>query len=357
MFGAIIYLMSKLTCRDVTVGYFGYDDVIRGFSADFSDGFNVIFAGEKSGKTTLLKGLAGVIESKGEILSDGEDIGFLSLKERDFAMVFDDLALFERRSVRYNLEYPLKLRKVPKEARAEMVLKAAALFDLDVMIDAQVYKLNAWHKTALALCRAYLRRAHVTFIDNVFAPLDLETRREAFYRFMPLFAERGIVVYATDSAAEAAFLSEEVLYLNCGYLLQKGSVAELREKPACASAFLTFSENAALLPATLSKEGIKVFDVLFPFDSSRLIGENYIGKEVLLGLRAEDAEIAADGVSAVLQGRFFGEKGRLSALYVEGNILFVLGETDLPVGSKIKFSIRKVFALFDAVNERAIVRY
>lgn len=349
--------MSKLTCRDVCVGYFGYDEVIRGFSADFSDGFNVIFAGEKSGKTSLLKGLAGVIESKGDIRFDGEDIRPLSLKERDFAMVFDDLALFERRSVRYNLEYPLKLRKISQDVRAEMVKQAAALFDLDVMIDAQVYKLNAWHKTALALCRAYIRHARVTFIDNVFAPLDVETRREAFYRFMPLFAERGIVVYATDSATEAAFLSEEVLYLNCGYLLQKGSVAELRDKPSCASAFLTFSEHAALLPVALTEEGIKVFGVLFPFDKARLIGENYIGKEVLLGLRAEDAEIAEEGATARLQGRFFGEKGPLCVLSAERNSFFVLGDTALSVGSDVKFSVRKVFALFDAVNERAIVRY
>ncbi|MBP5404478.1 MAG: ABC transporter ATP-binding protein [Clostridia bacterium] len=349
--------MSKLTCRDVNVGYFGYDNVIRGFSADFSDGFNVVFAGEKGGKTTLLKGLAGVIESKGDILFDGEDVRGLSLQERDFAMVFDDLALFERRSVRYNLEYPLKLRKLPKERRNEIVREAAALFDLDVMIDAAVYKLNVWHKTALSLCRAYLRRARVTFIDNVFASLDLETRREAFYRFMPLFSGRGIVVYATDSVSEAAFLSEEILYLNCGYLLQKGSLSELSEKPACAASFLTFSEHAALLPARLTEEGIKVFDFLFSFDKTRLIGENYIGKEVLLGLRPEDAEIALSGASAVFQGRFFGEKGSLCALNVEGNPLFILGDTSLSVGEEVKFIVRKVFALFDVVNERAIVRY
>ena len=100
--------MSKLECKDFSVQYFGYDAAISGITTEFCDGINVVYAAEKGGKTTLLKAFAGIIEYKGELLLDGEDVKTLSLKERDFQMLFDDYALFSRHSARYNLEYPLK---------------------------------------------------------------------------------------------------------------------------------------------------------------------------------------------------------------------------------------------------------
>ena len=349
--------MSKLTCRNVHTKYFGYEESICGFSADFSDGFNVVFGAEKSGKTTLLKSLAGLISSEGDILLDDTDVRTLSLKDRDFAFVFDDLALFSRRSVLYNLEYPLKLRKVPKAERRHLAREAAALFDLEVMIECPVYKLNAWHRVALALCRAYLRKAAVTFIDNVFACLDVCTRKEAFYRFMPLFADRGILIYATDLASEAAFLSNDIYYLNYGYLLQRGSFSDLRERPSCCAAFEAFNDCVTLLPAMITAEGLKVFDSVVPFDSSRLIGEQYVGNDVYLGLRPVDISLSENGISATIKNKFYSEKGHIYSATCFGVDLHLLDGRDLAPNSDVHFIINNVFALFDRNNERAIMRY
>jgi len=349
--------MSKLICRDIHIKYFGHDESICGFSADFSDGFNVVFGGSKSGKTTLLKGLSGLIESEGDLFFDDTDVRELSPKDRNFAFVFDDLALFERHSVLYNLEYPLRVRGVAKEERRRRAREAAALFDLDLMTEHYVYKLNDWHRVALALCRAYLRNADVTFIDNVFARLDLCTRKEAFYRFIPLFAHRGIVILATDSVEEASFLSNTVNYLNCGYLLQRGSIAEMREAPSCVVAFETFCDYVSVFPAHLAAEGLSVFDTVIPFDISRLIGENYIGTDVLAGLRPENVTISDSGIPATVRVRFYGENGYLYLLMIGDVELYACDHRVLDPSASIFITVRNVFTLFDPNNERAVVRY
>ena len=172
--------MSKLVCKDFSVQYFGYDAAINNVTTTFSDGLNVVFAGEKGGKTTFLKALAGLIPHSGELYLDDVNMDDVPLKDRDFQMLFDDYALFSRRSVRYNLEYPLKIRKMPKDERRALIESVAPLFDLDIMIDAPVYRLNEWLKVTLVLCRAYMRRAKVLLIDNIFSKLSLSERREAF---------------------------------------------------------------------------------------------------------------------------------------------------------------------------------
>jgi len=349
--------MSKLTCENFNINYFGYEDAaVNGFSAEFSGGFNVIFGESASGKTSLLKGLAGLIPSTGDVYLDGASLQDVPLKERDFQLLFDDYSLFSRHSVRYNLEYPLKIRKVPKAERRRMAEQAAALFDLDLMVDAPVYKINEWHKVALVFCRAYIRRAKVLFIDNVLSHLDLGTRRDAFYRFLPMFAGRGTIIYATDSAEEAAFLSDKIHYLNSGYLLQVGSLAELRETPACAAAFRAFNTCSSLFPAEIKENGISLFGTLVPFDLSRLIGENYLGKECLLGVRAEDFVLSDDGFSATVQGAFFSGDHPIYRATAGEYSVFFFSDKALPVGAGIQLSVRRAAYLFDALNERSVVR-
>ena len=344
--------MSKLACNDFTVKYFGYDAAISGVTTDFCDGINVVYAAEKGGKTSFLKALAGIIPYQGSLTIDGESVDKIPLKERDFQMLFDDYALFSRHSARYNLEYPLRIRKVPKEERRRMVESVAELFDLDVMLDAPVYRLNEWLKVALALCRAYLRRPKVLLIDNIFAKLDPTSRREAFRRFMPLFKE-GIIVYATDSAEEAAALSKHIKVLSCGYLMQEGAPEEFMNKPAAASVFAAFEEYPSILPCTVRESGVEIDDHAFSVNI-RLKSDVYLGKEVLAGVRPKDLAISEEGFDATLSGRFYQGKGTVYSADAGGNTLFFYSEKEIPLGSTVKLSVLRVTALFDALNERTI---
>ena len=348
--------MSKLVCKDLSVKYFGYDEAISGITTDFSDGLNVIFAPEKSGKTTLLKAIAGILTYKGEVTLDGEDVSTISLKDRDFQMLFDDYALFSRRSARYNLEYPLKLRKVPKTERKRAVEEAAALFDLDVMIDAPVYRLNEWHKVCIVLCRAYLRKAKVLLIDNIFSKLDPQSRKEACYRFMPLFFDRGIVIYATDLVEEAAALSREIKLLSYGYLLQEGSAEDFCNHPACLIAFVSFGEYVSTVYGSPTERGITLFDKEFTVGALSLISDEYFGKDVIFGFSLGDLVFSKQGIPAEVLGRFCYNEKFVYLVQIENQRVFVLSDDDISFGSKAFLAVKSVSAVFDSLNQRTILR-
>ena len=345
--------MSKLVCRDFSVKYFGYDAAISSITTTFLDGINVVYAEEQNGKTTLLKAIAGIIPHEGELFLDDVNVDDIASKDRDFQMLFDDYALFSRHSVRYNLEYPLKLRKVPKSERIERVEEAVKLFDLDIMIDAPVYRLNEWLKVCLTLCRAYLRCPKVLLIDNVFSKLDPAARKEAFLRFMPLFKE-GIVIYATDSPDEAAALSDSVKFLSYGYLMQEGSAKTFRTKPNAASVFVSFEKYPSLLPCVATKGGVEIDGVLFPLDA-RLKSDVYLDKEVLAGVAPDGFELSDDGFEVNVIGKFYLDGKAVYSAKKEESTLFFLSEKDLAVGETVKLKLTRIVALFDALNERNVL--
>lgn len=349
--------MSKLVCKDFSVQYFGYDAAISGVTTTFSDGINVVYAGEKGGKTTFLKALAGIVEHKGDLFLDDMDVRELSLKDRDFQMVFDDYALFSRHSARYNLEFPLKLRKVPKAERRARAEAAAALFDLDVMIDAPVYRLNEWHKVSLALCRAYLRNARVLLIDNVLSKLSPESRKEAFLRYLPLFAGRGIVIYATDLPQEAAALSREIKLFSYGYLLQEGSSEDFRLRPSCVTAFSSFTEYPSLLPCTIGEGSLTLFDETFPIKDLPLLSDVYLGKEAIVGISLKDLTISGKGFVATIRGRFCAGESKVYSLSRDGFTFYVSDDREHPLGESVFVTLKSVTGLFDRINQRAVLRY
>ena len=344
--------MSKLVCKDFSVQYFGYDAAINNVTTTFSDGINVVFAGEKGGKTTLLKALAGIIPHQGELYLDDVNVDELSLKDRDFQMLFDDYALFSRRSVRYNLEYPLKLRKVPKAERRALVEEVCALFDLDIMIDAPVYRLNEWLKVTLVLCRAYLRKAKVLLIDNIFSKLSYLERKQAFRRFMPLFRE-GIVVYATDSKEEASALSQDIKHLSCGFLMQEGSSQTFCEKPLSLSVFSAWEEYPSILPCTVCEKGVMVENQLIALPVQGVLAA-YIGKDAVVALTPKDIVLSEEGFEAKVVGKFYHGDHIVYAAEADGITVYFESEKELVDSSSVFLSVRGVVGVFDALNERVL---
>ncbi len=345
--------MSKLVCKDFSVQYFGYDAAINNVTTTFSDGVNVVFAGEKGGKTTFLKALAGLIPHSGELYLDDVNMDDVPLKDRDFQMLFDDYALFSRRSVRYNLEYPLKIRKMPKGKRRALIESVAPLFDLDIMIDAPVYRLNEWLKVTLVLCRAYMRRAKVLLIDNIFSKLSLSERREAFLRFIPLFRE-GIVIYATDDKGEASALSREIKHLTCGYLMQEGAPTDFIAKARALSVFTAWRDYPSVLPCTVREDGLEFFGVLYESEMKGKIS-SYVGKDALAGILPEDIILENRGFDAVVIGRFYIGDRLVYCAEREGTRLYFYSEQDLSRDSTVKLIVRRVAGVFDALNERNIL--
>src|SRR5659263_41804 len=116
---------------------FGKIKIIHGISFDIADGEFVVLVGPSGcGKSTLLRMLEGLEEiSDGEIAIDDRVINELDSKDRDIAMVFQSYALYPHMTVRDNLAFGLKLRKTPKPQIEKRVNEAAAMLNLDPLLD------------------------------------------------------------------------------------------------------------------------------------------------------------------------------------------------------------------------------
>lgn len=186
-----------------------------------------------AGKTTLIKTVCGIISpEKGSISLDGRDITALPPKFRSVRAIYDREGFFNRRSVAYNLEYPLKIRKYPKKERKIKVLQAADEFGFAALTDDFLFRHDDETKLRIALSRLDLYAASLTLLDNPFSVLTGEKRRELFAEMLPKICARvSTALFATDSAEEAFSFSDEVLFLQDGKIVDSGDLTHFLTDP------------------------------------------------------------------------------------------------------------------------------
>ena len=206
-----------LEIKDLHQSYFYGTNALNGISFVLNDGEKLaVLSKNGGGKTSLLKCIAGLFpSSSGSIILDGKDITNLKVKDRGLRMVYDDGGLIRNRSVSFNLTYPLKLRKLPKNERLGIVYQTAKDYGLEAFFKEQAFRLFTPEIIALALARLELRDSSLTLIDDVFSIANL----------------KGNVIFATDSVEEAFSFSDKVLVLNNGYQDQIGTLEELKSNP------------------------------------------------------------------------------------------------------------------------------
>lgn len=177
------------------------------------------------GKTSLLKCIAGLFPaSSGKIVLDGKDITELKIKDRNVRLIYDDGGIIRKRTVKFNLEYPLKLRKYNKNDRFIKAYNTAKDFGLEPFYKEYAFRLFEPEIIALALARTTLRDCSLTLIDNLFALVNGLERNELFRKYLPLLKNiKGSVIFATDSLEEALSFGDKVLVLDGGYLQQFAS--------------------------------------------------------------------------------------------------------------------------------------
>src|SRR3989442_8041710 len=153
---------------------FGKVKIIHGLSFDITDGEFVVLVGPSGcGKSTLLRMLAGLEEiSGGEIAIDGKVVNQLDSKDRDIAMVFQSYALYPHMTVRDNMAFSLKLRKLPKADIEKRVNEAAGILSLEKLLDRKPKELSGGQRQRVALGRAIVREPAVFLMDEPLSNLD-----------------------------------------------------------------------------------------------------------------------------------------------------------------------------------------
>ncbi|MBY6154610.1 ABC transporter ATP-binding protein [Vannielia litorea] len=226
--------MSSLTLRNLTKS-FGKTDVIRGVSLDVEEGEFVVFVGPSGcGKSTLLRMIAGLEDvSGGDLMIGGQRMNDVQAAKRGVAMVFQSYALYPHLTVRQNMGFGLKVRKVPAADIARQVDEAAAVLKLDALLDRYPRELSGGQRQRVAIGRAIVASPEVFLFDEPLSNLDAELRVHMRAEIAALHRRLGnTMVYVTHDQIEAMTLADRIVVLRDGRVEQVGTPRELYESPA-----------------------------------------------------------------------------------------------------------------------------
>jgi putative spermidine/putrescine transport system ATP-binding protein len=232
---------SVATPAEVDVGLRGvrraYGEVIAvdGIDLEIRRGeFFTMLGPSGSGKTTTLRLIAGFERpDEGHVELGGIDVTNRAPYERDVNTVFQDYALFPHMTVAENVEYGLRVGKVPKRERAKRVDEALRTVRLPDVGRRKPVQLSGGQRQRIALARAIVNRPRVLLLDEPLGALDLKLRQEMQLELKRIQQDVGITfVYVTHDQEEALTMSDRVAVFNAGRVEQVGEPAEIYEHPA-----------------------------------------------------------------------------------------------------------------------------
>src|SRR5450759_2807321 len=200
-----------------------------------ADGELVVFVGPSGcGKSTLLRLLAGLDQVTSGTLRIGDRVvNDLAPQERNVAMVFQDYALYPFMSVRRNLEFPLKMRQLPREEMQRRIDWAAGLLDITALLDRLPKQLSGGQRQRVAMGRALVREPTVFLLDEPLSNLDAKLRVQVRAEIGELQRRTATtMIYVTHDQVEAMTLGDRVVVLNPGRLQPVAPPRELYDRPA-----------------------------------------------------------------------------------------------------------------------------
>lgn len=310
----------------------------------------------KDGKTSLLKTIAGIEEFEGDILLDGEKI---KLKTDDIVFIFDDGALFKRKTVRYNLAFPLLLRGVKKEEIDDYVVPAATQTGIVGLLDEKVKNLSNCEKKLISLTRAIIRPTKLVLIDDLTKGLDREDADVLFKQIVKVVSklqEIGtIILYATSSSDEAVAIADKIMVLHDGDVKQIGTAKDIYDNPQSVWSAQAIDKHYNVLKGKINRTSgefsTNINEKTYKFDLSSKMDKfvpRYDDCEILIGWHFEDT--LSYGIVDNVKNRFHTLDGDV---VLTDNGIYAKTKNN---GNTIEFQpvFEKVTA-FDASTENSIM--
>jgi putative spermidine/putrescine transport system ATP-binding protein len=214
---------------------FGDFTAVDGVDLDVREGeFFSMLGPSGSGKTTCLRMIAGFERpSEGHIWLGDDDVSRLPPYQRDVNTVFQDYALFPHMSVRENVEYGLRVKKIPKDERERRTEEALAMVQLSAFGHRKPSELSGGQRQRVALARALVNRPKVLLLDEPLGALDLKLRQAMQVELKEIQQEVGLTfIYVTHDQEEALTMSDRLAVMNVGRIEQVGTPVEVYERPA-----------------------------------------------------------------------------------------------------------------------------
>lgn len=214
---------------------FGGVTALAGIDLDVAPGeFMVLWGPSGCGKSTLLRLVAGLeTVSEGRILIGERRVEEVAARDRDVAMVFQRPALYPHKTVRANLEFPLKARRVDRVTRSTRALEVAEILGLTSLLDRRPDVLSGGERQRVALGKAMMRRPEVFVLDEPLSHLDAARRAEARSELIELHRRLGATfLYVTHDQTEAMTMGTRIAVMSPGRIEQVGTPREVYDRPA-----------------------------------------------------------------------------------------------------------------------------
>jgi len=319
--------MAEVTLEDVTKVY-GEDVVaVNKMNLDIQDGEFIVFVGPSGcGKSTALRMIAGLEDiSGGKVFIGDRLVNDLPPRDRDIAMVFQNYALYPHMSVRENMGFALKLRKMDKAEIGRRVDEAARILSIERFLDRKPKALSGGQRQRVALGRALVREPKAFLMDEPLSNLDAKLRVQTRTEIAKLHARIGTTtIYVTHDQTEAMTMADRIVVLKDGVVQQIDPpqvmyndpdnvfVAGFIGSPAMnfIRARLEREDGGASpgLAAVFGRTRISIpRELLAQAEERGRDVEPFVGKEVVLGIRPEYMEDAESAEGAALGGGAGGE--------------------------------------------------
>ncbi len=289
--------MAGLSLRNIYKRYPGGVTAVSDFNLEIKDKEFIILVGPSGcGKTTTLRMISGLEEiTEGELYIGDKIVNDVAPKDRDIAMVFQNYALYPHMTVYDNMAFGLKLRKTPKDIIKQRVEEAARILDITHLLERKPAALSGGQKQRVALGRAIVREPKVFLLDEPLSNLDAKLRAQMRTEISKLHQKIGTTfIYVTHDQTEAMTMANRIVVMKDGFIQQVDTPQNLYDYPCNlfvagfigspqmnfinvkivekgGKLYAEFEENSILIPEVKCKDELK----------------EYVGKEVVLGIRPE----------------------------------------------------------------------
>ena len=294
--------MSAIEVKNLSRSY-GDIDAVKDVSFNVPEkSFTVLLGPSGCGKSTILKMLSGLEQvSNGSINIGGANVTDIEASKRGVSMVFQSYALFPHLNVKENIQFGLKVRKVPPAEREKRVNEAAKVVGLSDLLDRKPANLSGGQRQRVALARSIVSDQSVCLMDEPLSNLDSKLRAEMRDEIRDLQKRLGLtVVYVTHDQVEAMSMADQIILLNSGEIIQKGAPEEIYNYPNS----IFSAQFIGLPPMNILK--LKDLDIasLSKENQEKIKASN---NSINLGIRPEHLVFSKKGLPVVVNGiDYFG---------------------------------------------------
>jgi multiple sugar transport system ATP-binding protein len=332
--------------------------------------FLVLLGPSGCGKTTTMRMIAGLEEvTHGDILLEEHSIKDLPPKDRNVSMIFQSYAVWPHMTVRQNIEYPLKLKKLPKSERQERIKEAAEMANITEYLERYPANLSGGQRQRVAVARAMAVKPKLFLMDEPLSNLDAKLRVSMRTELKKAHEQLGsTTIFVTHDQSEAMSLADRIVVMRMGAIEQIGTPNEIYHD--CETMFVANfigspPTNFLDVEAEITEDEVKLKHKLFTHTVQQPLADKLRENrktKIVLGIRPENFVVVSDETDpSILFTRkilFVEPQGSHTIIVVEvdGKQLKLVTSDVMSytVGQEIKIAMNDKYMLFDAETEKRI---